>query len=98
MKGRAPGKVRRQRRLLQALLASKQKNVGAGERSETIEAVVALDGQKYHVDRRRDFAIREKTLPQSLCARALEPHHGQQEHTCRDQIEAGSQAREQVEA
>ena len=57
-----------------------------------------LDEKKDHVDRRRDLAIREKALPQSLCARALEPHHGQQEHTCRDQIEAGSQAREQVEA
>src|SRR5436309_2637570 len=97
MEGRAPGEIRGQSRILQPLFPGKQRDIGAGERSETIEIVITLDQQKERVDGRCNLDVGEESPRQLVPAQALKPEHCQKKNSRSHEIEAGSETSQQVQ-
>src|SRR4029077_15285789 len=106
-KGRAPGKVHRQRRIAMAIFPGEKRYVCIGKRSEAIKLVGTIDHEKEYVNRCGNFAVGDETPPQVADAcyfgpRLFEPcpfkpKRKQDKDSSGDEVQPGGEPRKQVQ-
>ena len=74
MKRRAPGKVRRQRRIPLPKFPREYRHVGIGKGPEAVKLISTIDDKKECINRRGDFAVVDETPPQQATAHSFTPY------------------------
>src|ERR1700686_3466404 len=102
MKGRAPGKVHRQRRITLAIFPGEKRYICVGKGSEAAKLIPTIDHEKEYVNRCGNFAVGEETPPQpgaacSFGPRLFEPKCKQDKDSSGDEIQPGGEPRKQVQ-